>query len=360
MNKSHTQIHFFTSSAINYLPKVRLLAASVKRHHPEVRFHLALSDRVPSGLRLDEPLIDEIHPIDELGIVDSESWAFQHTIVELSTAIKPFLLKHLLSRANCEKVLYFDPDMVLFSRVDDILAALDRASIALTPHQTTPERTLEAVIDNEICSLKHGVFNLGFIGVKPDEEGRVFADWWAERVYHFCRADIPNGLFTDQKWIDLVPAFFSRVEIIRSPRHNVATWNLTTRDMVGSVEGGLAVNGEPLGFYHFTGFDSGAHKVMAQKNAGDNKSVQQLIEWYSRATMKDKADPMSSVPWAFAKFSDGTAVAAEHRRTYRERSDLRSAFPNPFGTEPDGNSYLLWCKTQGAIEYPERFGKKNA
>ena len=33
-------------------------------------------------------------------------------------------------------------------------------------------------------------------------------NWWAERLYLFCYDDIQNGVFTDQKWIDLAPCFF--------------------------------------------------------------------------------------------------------------------------------------------------------
>ena len=33
-------------------------------------------------------------------------------------------------------------------------------------------------------------------------------DWWCQRAYRFNRDDVPNGLFTDQRWMDLVPALF--------------------------------------------------------------------------------------------------------------------------------------------------------
>ena len=40
----------FTSAAVNYVPKARVLAESVKRHHPEATFHLVLCDPVPDWL----------------------------------------------------------------------------------------------------------------------------------------------------------------------------------------------------------------------------------------------------------------------------------------------------------------------
>ena len=227
-------LHVFTSAAVNYLPKVRILCHSIRRYHPEAVIHLALADERPQWLRTEDEPFDSILGIERLGIPDYRNWTFTHSIVELSTAIKPFALKHLLQLPDCATVLYFDPDMVLFSRVDDILATLAHSNLALTPHQTKPEQTLDAIFDNEIASLKHGVFNLGFIGVRNTAEGRRFADWWAERTYHLCWADVENGLFTDQKWINFAPVFFDGVAIVKSSRHNVATWNLTTRRMTGS------------------------------------------------------------------------------------------------------------------------------
>jgi hypothetical protein len=344
-------LHIFTSAALNYIPKVRLLFESLRRHMPQARLHLALSDRLPEDFDLAREPFDEIHPLESLGIADWRGWAFCHDIVELSTAIKPFVLQKLLAREDCRAVLYLDPDMVAFSPLDDLQEALAEANVLLTPHQITPERSLDAVIDNEICSLKHGVYNLGFVGVAPTDEGRRFAQWWGERVYHFCRADIPQGLFTDQRWIDLAPAFFEGVAIVRSPRHNVATWNISTRTLGGSFEQGFSVDGEPLGFYHFTGFDSGAHRIMAGKYGAQNPSVTALVRWYEDRTRELARDPLSQVPWAYGRFRSGEKIARVHRRVYRERVDLQQAFPDPFDDSAP-SSLLAWWRQQGVLEYP--------
>lgn len=348
-------LHVFTCASVNYLPKVRLLCESVRRFHPEAIVHLALADERPPWLAPEGEPFDDILELAGLDIPNWRAWAFMHTIVELSTAIKPFALAHLLRLEGCETVLYFDPDMVLFSRVDDILAMLERDNLALTPHQNKPEQTLEAVLDNEVASLKHGVFNLGFIGVRNRDEGHRFAAWWAQRTYHFCRADVANGLFTDQKWLDFAPIFFDGVAIIKSSRHNVATWNLTTRRLTGSFDMGFAVDGEPLGFYHFTGFDSGAHRIMAHKNAATSEAAHALIAWYARKIEVADGDPISRWPWAFGSFSDGSPVRAGHRWLYRERADLQTVFPDPFDARADRATFRAWCDTEGRLRYPELF-----
>jgi hypothetical protein len=346
-------IHVFTSAACNYIPKVRVLVESIRKWHPEWRIHLALSDEVPEGVDISSEPFDEVHLASSLDIPDFKGWAFCHTIVEFSTAIKPYMLKKLLAREDCAGVVYLDPDTVMFSRLDDMLAALEAGNIALTPHQTVPETRLSAVIDNEICSLKHGIYNLGFIAVRPTEVGRAFADWWAERIYYFCRAEIPNGLFTDQRWIDLVPAFFENVCILRTSRLNVSTWNLTKREVTGSAPFEVRVDGEPLGFYHFSGFDSGAIRLMVEKNAGGNTTVEALVTWYTDRTAALNDDPLSAVPWHFGKFADGSPISAASRLVYRQRLDLQRAFPEPFATADGG--YKAWWDQRGPIEFKNLF-----
>jgi len=148
-----------------------------------------------------------------------------------------------------------------------VLERFQRASILLTPHSLDPENSPEAVFDNEICFLRYGLYNLGFIGIKNSPEGKRFATWWKDRLTNYCYSDLLGGLFTDQRWIDLVPSFFSEIEIIRDPSCNVATWNISNRRVTGSLSGGLTVNERPLQFFHFSGSDSGAQLAMLEQGA---------------------------------------------------------------------------------------------
>lgn len=348
-----SDIHVFTSAAINYLPKVRMLCSSLKKYHPEFIVHFAVSDEVPEWLDVKNEPFDNIIPLSALGIPNRKSWVFRHTIVELSTGIKPFVLRALLTTPGCRAVLYFDPDIVLFSRLDDLLTELEASSILLTPHQIKPEKSLEAVIDNEICSLRTGVFNLGFFGVANDKEGREFTEWWAERLYHFCQAAYEMHLFTDQKWINLVPVFFERVKILKKSRFNVATWNITTRRVAGSFREGFTVDTEPLGFYHFSGFDSGDIKLMANKYAGDNNAVMSLIRWYDEKTNNHSNESTQKSPWAYSSFSNGVNITKEHRAIYRLRRDLQEMFPDPFSVTTDPVSYYQWFEWRAAVEHPD-------
>lgn len=334
-------LHIYTSSALNYLPKVRRLVHSIREHHPEAQITLALADLLPNTLPTPSEF-DRIIDISSLGIENWRAWTFGHTLVELATAIKPFVLNALMGGSEDTQVIYLDPDTVLFDRLDDVLAVLEHASIALTPHLVTPETTIEGIMDNEMAALKHGIYNLGFIAVRSTQIGRSFALWWMERCQRWCIDDIPNGLFTDQRWIDLVPALFDEVAIVRSPRLNVAPWNIAHRP-IEMRHGRYWVGDTPLGFYHFTGFDSGAHDIMANRYGHDSPAVYRLIDDYKRFLKAASKDPLASHPWAFGTFHDGEPIPLAARRVYRLRPDLQQAFPDPYG--PDFQS---WWHNEGA------------
>jgi hypothetical protein len=340
----------FTSATLNYLPKARVLAATVKRHHPEARFHLVLSDRLPESLKDSPAPFDAILHVEQLPIENIKAWIFKHTLVELCTAVKGFACQAIMDQYPGEPVLYLDPDIVVLSPLDDLLSQLDRHDVLLTPHLVDPEDTVEAMIAHEICALQHGVYNLGFLGLAPTAEARRFVDWWAERLRLFCHAEIGNGLFTDQRWADLAPAFFRSLGILRDAAYNVATWNLTHRLVTGSLEEGLKVNGQPLCFFHFSGFDRGDQKVMLDKFGSRSPVLYQLRQWYIDQCRQMGQDDLGDAPWAYAAFQNGKPITPHQRRLYRSRQDLQQAFPDPVRTDRDDFSYYRWYQQEIAYD----------
>jgi len=346
----------FTCFAVNYLPKARELCRSIKRFHPELRVHFVLVDRPPDWLSANKEPCDSIVSIEELEIPRLKAWTFKYSLVEMCTAVKPYAAKYFFDKHACEAVIYFDPDIVVFSRLDDLIEEIRDHSIVLTPHQTRPELTFEGIAGNEILSLRRGIYNLGFVAIRNDRQGREFVNWWGERVASFCWAEDSQGLWVDQKWVNFVPVFFEGVKILKESRFNVAPWNLATRSLEGSFEQGFSVDGRPLGFYHFTGIDSGDHEIAALKYGGKNAAVKRLISWYKQAGKADRR--AVSTAWAFAdpRFENGEPVTEAQRVTYKRRFDLQEAFPDPFKVA-DGASYYDWFRTHAAREHPEVVGR---
>lgn len=340
-------VHVFTSVTSNYIPKARVLAESVKRVDPSVCFHLLLSDDPPTGFDLASEPFDKLILIENLSIDNFKQWVFSHRLVELCTAVKGTALEWIFEKYEAQKVFYFDPDMAVFSRLDELIRELDENSVLLTPHQTDPETSLKGIVDNEMCSLRHGVFNLGFVGVANTGEGRRFACWWRDRLLHFCHDDHSRSLFTDQKWVNLAPCMFDEVKVLRSPAFNVATWNLSTRIATGSLDGGILINGEDLGFYHFSGFDSGAQERQLKEYGDHSPVLFDLRNWYIEACEQHGQAAMGSIPSKFSFYDDGQPILDGQRILYRDRLDLRQTFPDPFVTSGEhkgdlAGGYKAW------------------
>ena len=326
----HDKVHVFTSITSNYLPKARVLAESVHKVAPQVQFHLVLSDTLPVGIELATEPFDNIIYAEQLVTDNFFQWAFGHSVVELCTAVKGVAVEFIFEQYGAEQVFYFDPDMVVFDRLDELSARLAQQSIVLTPHLTDPDQTDIGIMDNEMSCLLHGVFNLGFLGVNNVPEGRRFSGWWAQRLLSYCHDDLPRGLFTDQKWVDLAPCFFDDVAILRSPAFNVATWNIANRKATGSLEEGILINDEPLGFYHFSGFDSGDQITMLERYGTDSPILHELRAWYIAECERNGQSSLGKLPCKYSTFSNGDTIANEHRLLYRQRVDLQRAFPNPY------------------------------
>lgn len=334
-------IQVFTSAAPNYIGKVRVLMESLRRWLPEARLIWAVADRERQRLvdGLADEAFDELLFATALGPGRDKAWLFRHDVVELSTAIKPAAALELLERPDCDLLLYFDPDIVVFSALDDLLERLQEASAVITPHQVLPETRPEHLF-HELDSLRYGVFNLGFLGLRRCAESRRLLSWWMDRCELNCSGDWSAGVFTDQKWFNFVPVFFPGTAVLDQARFNVAPWNMTRRRLTGSFDEGFRVDGEPLGFYHFTGFDSGAHKEHLEGVGELTPSARMLIDWYRWRSNDLARDAVSD--WTLGSFSNGEAITREHRSTYAGRPDLHQAFPDPFDASPTGETYHRW------------------
>jgi hypothetical protein len=346
-------MHIFTSITANYLPKAAALAHSVKRVHPEAVFHVVLSDEMPACPPATIAAFDNIINIRDLPIGNLPSWIFKHRLVELCTAVKGTAFQYIASQFGAERIYYFDPDILVLNRLDDLERTLDRHSVLLTPHSSEPETDIQAVLDNEHCCMRHGVFNLGFLAVRMAGQGQQFIDWWAERLRTYCYDEVEIGLFTDQKWVDLAPAFFDDIAIVRDPQYNVSTWNLTHRRATGRAPYDILINGRPLVFYHFSGFDSGDQKTMLDRYGVHSPVLFELRDWYIARCAELGQHTLGKIDCVYDSFSSGERITSTHRLIYRRREDLIRAFPDPFDASDPGRSYFHWYQARGSKPDPK-------
>jgi len=350
----------YTSITKSYLPKARVLAKSLKRFHPDWLFVLLYSDDLPVGFELEQEPFDEILFIEQLGIPNWKSWAFGHSIVELCTAVKGPAAELLAKRPEVNKIIYIDPDIKIFNSLESIESLLDQYDVLLTPHLLDPEQELMAILDNEICAMKHGVFNLGFVAVKTSGQGLDFIHWWAERLRLFCHSDIPNGIFTDQRWCDLAPGFFSKLYIVRDRGCNVATWNIFHRRISKNENDVLFAGDVPLRFYHFTGYDNGDGLTMLSRYASDQPFAFEVWDTYGKELLAEGQGDKRYKGWYFGKFGNGEIIPDKARQIYRERPDFLQAFPDPYSVTEQ--CFYNWWKNETAqtnVRKNINFGKRS-
>jgi lipopolysaccharide biosynthesis glycosyltransferase len=327
----------FTSITLNYLPKARVLAKTLKRMNPNREFHVFISDLLleeekESFIQGNASLFDRIYWLDDLEVENKKAWIFKHTVVELCTAVKGLYLRHLINQDH-KKIVYIDPDIAIFNDLSPIESLLDEYAILLAPHLLDFSDESQAILDNEIGgTMRHGVFNLGFLAINAQKsDGQRFAKWWSSRLYEYCYADYERGLFTDQKWCDLVPAFFEDYYIIRDPGYDVASWNLNKRKLSFSKDGQILVNEKyPLRFYHFTGYDSGIGRLMTQRYGTQCSVVEEVWAWYLREVTKMGQNEWQIHLCHFDFYKDGKEILPRERKLYRNREDLQSTYKDPY------------------------------
>src|SRR5207244_10221715 len=130
------------------------------------------------------------------------------------------------------------------------------------------------------------------------------------------------GLFVAHKWMYLAPGLFPGVAILRHDGYNVAYWNLARRKVVRSGDDGFTVNGQPLRFFHFSGFDP-ATPAMISKNdprltLARADDLRKLFGDYAAAVRAAGYRTFRNAPYAHGQFADGTRIADAARAAYRD------------------------------------------
>ncbi|HVV13489.1 FkbM family methyltransferase [Amycolatopsis sp.] len=391
-----------TIVARNYVPAARVLARSYLAQHPENSFVIAVID-APRDEEFTEQGVRVVGSA-AFGIAEDDylRMATAYSVTELATSVKPYLLREL--RREYDVALYLDPDIRVFAPMPEIAERAMEHGIVLTPHVLKP-LPRDGMEPDEAVIMGAGIFNLGFIGVGPGSA--EFLDFWAERLKHDAIVAPEKQLFTDQRWVDNVPALFTH-HVLTDPGFNVAYWNLHDRPMARDEHGELTAGGAKLRFFHFSGYRPEKPWVLTMYCArkprvllSANPELRELCDEYGAALREaGYAETLEAVPYGFAGFGDGTHFPRLARRAFREawikaerkqktlpphaygedggqalrqwlaspedqaqaaaglnrmtlavwdaRVDLRIAFPQPAGANAD--AFRAWCVSSGVSE----------
>jgi glycosyltransferase involved in cell wall biosynthesis len=325
----------------NYLAQARCLAESFLNHHPGGQVFALLVDHLDGYFDpAQEPFV--MVSVEDLNIPHFKSLAFGYTVTELNTAVKPFFLEYLFQRFDLQQLCYFDPDILIYEPLADLTSKLEQFGIVLTPHLSGFLN--DENIPNELTILVSGAYNLGFIGLARHPELETFLQWWQRKLLKYCTADIRQGLFVDQRWIDLAPTLFSSVHILRDPGYNVAYWNLQHRPL-RPANGGYTVDNASLKFFHFSGFQPEKMETLSKyqdrftfKELGE---VKKLFLHYRRRLIAHGYATVHQWPYAYGAFEDGVRIADIFRQIYRATDSEGHRWPNPFAQAGD-DTFCEW------------------
>jgi glycosyltransferase involved in cell wall biosynthesis len=384
-----------TIIAKNYVAQARVLARSFAEHHPGGRCFVLVIDEYDGYLDPAAEPFTIITP-EQIDCPDFAEMALRYDVLELSTAVKPWLLRHLLA-ADVSVITYLDPDICVYSSLEHLDELARAHGLVLTPHNTEPLPD-DDKRPNQLDILLAGVYNLGYVSLAGSADTDKLLRWWQERLLNDCRVDPLNGYFVDQRWFDLAPGLVPDRAIVREPQYNAAYWNIHSR-LLEHGDSGYTVNGEPLAFFHFSGFDPSRPDVLSRHQSRvtleRGSALARICGEYADIAMAAGYAETKRWPYTYRMLAAGGEFSARLRRLYEvavergevkgspftpegcevfmrwlaspapaappgvnrllaemygTREDLQSAFPDVAGA--DHPAFLRWAKDFGASDEP--------
>ncbi len=345
----------FTICAKNYLAQALTLQKSVIQHNPNVDFFIVLAD----ALTIETNNLD-VCTLDESWCPDWMTMAFKYNVIEFSTSIKPFFISKLL-KDGYQKVIYLDPDIYVVNSLNIVFDALDAKSIVLTPHYCDILEQYDGAVSENVF-MNGGVFNLGFCAVRNDSIGKEIVGWWMNRLHTKCYAQSTEGLFTDQKWMDFIPAFFPEHCLVS--HHfglNNAIWNLHERSLLVENNNYYIIRKKtqekyPLIFFHFSGFDPDNEVVINRRHPDHNTNTyptfKPLIDKYRHLVYENGYEKYHTLQYEYNYFEDGSSITPLHRRLFRRYCEESGyVHENPFSKE---SPYYNLIKTKRKLLFSKK------
>jgi hypothetical protein len=320
----------------SYLPFARVLARSLREHHPDLRLVVALVDE-PEGMFDPRAEPFEVLPITSLGIPDLRRVCFQYDGQRVSIVAKPYLLRYLLD-LGFSAALFLDADILVLDRLTPVLTAVAKHAIVLTPHLIDHLSGDEAIW-RELNILQSGVYNGGVIGVSETASAHAFLTWLGDRLRMHCRHDVRRGMHWDQWWLDLAGSMFDDVFIVRDAGCNVAYWNLPERYAQTANDGQA-----PWRFFHFSGFrPEKPRRVTSYSSRVTMETIgtaATLFDQYAERLYGEGYQASKLWPYTYGCFDNGVPIPDAARKDYLEL-EAPQRFGDPFqASTPE--SYFRW------------------
>lgn len=236
--------HFYTYFDSNFLCRGLALYQSLYAFSKDIQLYI---------LCLDEKCFETVRNLAWPGIIPVSLAQLEMADREL-LKVKPNRTKieyyfsctasfgcYLFKHYSIEFLTYLDGDTYFFSSPLTFINEIQEYSIAITPHRFPAYKK-----HNE----KYGIYNVGWVSFKRDEDGLACLAKWRADCIEWCHNYLEDDKFGDQKYLDYWQENYKNVKIIDNPGINAAPWNLENYQ-VTKKNGQIYLDSYPLIFYHF-------------------------------------------------------------------------------------------------------------
>ncbi len=334
-----------TIIAKNYVAQARVLARSFAQHHPDGRIWTLIIDDFDGYIDPAEEPFEVITPA-QIGCEQFEEMAARYSVLELSTAVKPWLLRQLMKDTG-RPITYLDPDIKVFGSLERLDELAAEHGVILIPHNSEPIPP-DGHKPSQVDIMIAGVYNLGYVSLAPRSDTERLLDWWADRLLRDCRVDPAYGYFVDQRWFDLTPGFLTDFSIVREGQYNVAYWNLHSRALEHDGSRYL-VDGRPLAFFHYSGFDplkpTELSKYQDRIRVSERPVLERICREYAEEALAAGYATARQWPYGYSMLPGGVPFDDTLRRLYLVAEERGEIQVSPF--TPDGaRAFLDWMGAQ--------------
>ncbi len=248
-----------TTATVATVPHARALAASAAIHDPEARLAVLAADQHAASelagadsfevLKLEALGLEGVHRL-----VDTASWA------DLSLLARPGFMRELLRRHGAP-VAYLDPDMDLHGELWPVMEVARRAGVAMA-ERVVGGLPADGRLPKPEDLLRAGSVTAAFAAVAPGIPAERFLDRWDAALREAVQSPGYEPLEQSSNLLLAHPALVAAVDaaasmpevtLLEDPGCNVSAWNLHERRLE-QVSEKYTVDGQPLRFFHFSGF----------------------------------------------------------------------------------------------------------
>lgn len=243
--------HFCTFFDKNYLGRGLALYYSLLDHCKDFTLWILCTDDICYEM-LEKLNLPKIKLYRMAEVEDEKMLAVkgQRTAIEYSWMFGSQFPLFLFKNIGMKRVIYVDADITFFNDMNAIDQEMEDRSIMIIPHRYSPK--------NLFREKTSGIYNVGMLIFKNDNNAIQCLTWWKERCIEWCFARYEDGKHGDQMYLNDWPERFNNVCVLQYLGAGVAPWNIDNyrffeeKNNIFGIEKTTAKKFNLL-FYHYHG-----------------------------------------------------------------------------------------------------------